>query len=415
MFLTQINVIRGLTKAEYFQLRELCFFSNCLYNAGLYNVRQQYFADKTFLHYTKNEPQCKGNDNYKLLQANMAQQVLRDVDDAFKTFFGALKTARTKNVRPPKYREKGGLYPLTISGNSINIRDGFLILPSSNIYRKVLNAGKIKIKFPERLAGRKIREVKIIPLYKGRAFKIAYSYEADEKNLNLNRANSLAIDIGLDNLATCVTNFGTSFILDGRKIKHINQHWNKRRACLQAILSRQKKKQYFSELMRRITAKRNNRVSDCLKKTARYIVNFCIANDIGTVICGYNPDFKRGISLGRVTNQNFTQISFSALRKQLKFLCGRYGMNYVEQEESYTSRASFLDLDEIPAYSADSPQEYKFSGRRIQRGLYKSKSGRLINADVNGAANILRKSKQNFNFEELCAGLLDSPLRIRVA
>ena len=203
--------------------------------------------------------------------------------------------------------------------------------------------------------------------------------------------------------------------MDGRKIKHINQHWNKRKAYLQAILSRQKKQQYFSELLRRITIKRNNRVNDCLKKTARYIIKFCIDNDIGTLICGYNPDFKREIKLGKKKNQNFTQISFCALRKQLKYLCKRYRMQYVEQEESYTSKASFLDLDDIPIFDAEKPYKGTFSGKRIKRGLYQTKNGKLINADVNGAANILRKSKQNFKIEELCAGLLASPLRIRLS
>ncbi|MBQ7475993.1 MAG: transposase [Selenomonadaceae bacterium] len=413
VILTQTNVIRHLTKWEYFQLRELCFFSNCLYNFGLYNVRQQFFADKTFLYYTKNESLCKENDNYKLLQANVAQQTLRDVDDAFKSFFGSLKSKKITKAQPPKYREKGGLYTLTISGNSIHIKDGHLVLPLSKTYSKVLGEHRIKIKFPERLVGKKIKEVRIVPYYGGKYFKVAYCYEIDKENLNLNRENSLAIDIGLDNLATCVTNAGTSFIMDGRKIKHINQRWNKRKAYLQAILSRQNRQQHFSELLRRITIKRNNRINDCLKKTVRYIINFCIVNDIGTLICGYNSDFKRGINLGKTTNQNFTQINFGALRAQLKYLCQRYGMKYVEQEESYTSKASFLDLDELPTYDAEKPYTGTFSGKRIKRGLYKSAGGRLINADVNGAANILRKSKQNFKFEELCAGLLASPLRIR--
>ena len=355
MQITQLNVIRHLTKKEYSQLRELCFFSNCLYNFGLYNVRQQFFKDKTFLSYMKNEPQCKDNDNYKLLQANSAQQTLRNVDDAFKSFFGLLKSKFVKKARPPKYREKGGLYTLTIAGNSINVKNGYLILPSSNTYKKVLNDHKIKIRFPDRLISKKIKEVKIIPYYNGRYFKIAYCYEVDEQDLKLNRDNSLAIDIGLDNLATCVTNVGTSFILDGRKIKHINQHWNKRKAYLQAILSRQKQQQHFSNLLRRIAIKRNNRVNDCLKKTVRYIINFCIVNDIGTLICGYNSDFKREMNLGKKTNQNFTQISFGALRRQLKYLCKRYGMNYIEQEESYTSKASFLDFDELPIYDAQKP------------------------------------------------------------
>ena len=399
------------SKAEYFQLRELCFFSNCLYNVALYNIRQQYFKDKTYLTYFSNCPLCKDNDNYKLLQAQVANQTLRAVDFAFKSFFGSV--GKVKSARPPRYRQKGGLFTIIIPAQSVSIKDGYLTVPQSRTYTSVLNNHRIKIKVPERLIGKKIREVKIIPLYKGRAFKIAYCYEIDEENLQLNRDNSLAIDIGLDNLATCVTNFGTSFIMDGRKIKHINRNWNKRRAYLQSILWKQGR--CSSKLLERITLKRNNRINDCLKKTARYIVNFCIANDIGTVICGYNPDFKRGINLGAKVNQQFTQISFGALRQQLKSLCARYGMNYIEQEESYTSKASFLDLDELPIYNADTPYTGTFSGKRIKRGLYKSSNGRLINADVNGAANILRKSKQNLNFERLCGGLRARPLRIRIA
>ena len=411
MYMTQVNMIRGLTKAEYFQLRELCFFSNCLYNVALYNIRQKFFKDKTYLRFEANYHECKDNDNYKLLQSNMAQQTLRTVDFAFKSFFGSV--GKIKSARPPRYRKKGGLYNLIINGNSISIRDGFLTVPQSRTYTSVLNSHRIKIKVPERLIGKKIREVQIIPLYKGRAFKIVYSCEVDEQDLNLNRDNSLAIDIGLDNLATCVTNFGTSFLMDGRRVKHINRNWNKRCAHLQSILMKQG--HYSSKLLERIKLKRNNRVNDCLKKTARYIVNFCIANDIGTVIFGYNPDFKRGINLGKKVNQQFMQIGFGALRKQLKNLCDRYGMKYVEQEESYTSKASFLDLDELPIFDTEKPYTGTFSGKRIKRGLYKSKHGRLINADVNGAANILRKSKQKLDIERLCVGLLGSPLRIRVA
>ena len=254
--------------------------------------------------------------------------------------------------------------------------------------------------------------MKIIPKYNGRYFKIAYCYEIEVEDLELNQENSLAIDIGLDNLATCVTNTGTSFIMDGRKIKSINQHWNKQKAKLQSILSKQNL--HTSERLQRITNKRNNRVEDYLKKAARYIVKYCIGNDIGTIVCGYNSDFKREIDLGKNTNQQFVQVSYGKLRSQLKCLCERYSMKYVEQEESYTSKASFLDLDKIPVYQADSQEKYNFSGRRIYRGLYRSKDGKIINADVNGAANILRKSKQRLNQERLCRGFLDNPLRIRL-
>ena len=121
------------------------------------------------------------------------------------------------------------------------------------------------------------------------------------------------------------------------------------------------------------------------------------------------------MNLGKKTNQQFTQISFGSLREALSNLCERYGIQYIEQEESYTSKANFLDLDEIPTYNPEQPYTRFFSGERIRRCLYRSSDGTVMNADVNGAANILRKSKQNFDFEELCRGLLASPLRIRVS
>ena len=417
MYLTQVNVIRGLSKEEYFRLRELCFFSNNLYNVALYNIRQQYFKDKTYLRYPKNEPQCKENENYRLMQSNCAQQTIRVVDQAFKSFFALLKLAKEgkydyKKIRLPKYRSKGGLFNYIIQGNSISIRDGYLTIPFGREYSELRGKAVIKIKVPERLSDKKIKEVKIIPLYKGRAFKIAYCYEIEAEDLKLNRDNSLAIDVGLDNLATCVSSIGTTFIVDGRKIKAINQCWNKRKAKLQSILSKQKL--YTSEKLQRITMKRNNRIDDYLKKTANYIIKHCIDNDIGTLICGYNSDFKREINLGKKVNQQFVQVSFGKLRSQLKSHCERFGMKYIEQEESYTSKASFLDLDEIPIFEAENPIKYEFSGRRIYRGLYRSKTGKILNADVNGAANILRKSKQRLNIERLCRGFLDNPLRIRL-
>ena len=285
-------------------------------------------------------------------------------------------------------------------------------MPMSNAFMSIYGREKIKIKVPKHVPKEKIKEVRIIPILNGKKFKIQYVYEIEPQQLNLNQAETLAIDIGLENLATCISTVGTSFIMNGRAIKSINRLWNKRRAELQ---SRLPQGQRISNLIRRLTLKRNNRLNDCIKKTARYIVNHCIKNNIGTIVCGYNLDFKRGISLSKKTNQNFTQISFGNLREQLENLCARYGMQYLEQEESYTSKASFLDLDFLPVYNADNPKKYEFSGRRIKRGLYQASDGRTVNADLNGAANILRKSSRNFDFEELSRGLLASPLRIRLA
>ena len=401
MYLTQSNLIRDLSKREYLMLRMMCFFSKNLYNVTLYNIRQHYFIEKKHLRYESNYHVTKDNENYKLLQAGVSQQTMKVVDRAFQSFFALIEKARRgeyrfQDIKLPKYRSKGSLFNLILQSNAISIKGGYLAVPMSNAFMSIFGREKIKIRVPEHVTGKKIKEVRIIPILNGKKFKIQYVYEVEEENLNLNQDETLAIDIGLENLATCISTAGTSFIMNGRAIKSINRLWNKRRAELQ---SRLPQGQRTSNLIRRITLKRNNRVNDCIKKTARYIVNHCIEHNIGTIVCGYNLDFKRGINLGKKTNQNFTQISYGSLREQLENLCARYGMQYLEQEESYTSKASFFDLDILPVYNADNPEEYEFSGKRIKRGLYRSKSGKVINADLNGAANILRKSKQRLNFE----------------
>ena len=418
MYLTQSNVIRKLSKEEYAMLREMCRYSNNLYNVALYNIRQYYFQEKKFLRYEENYHVCKTNENYGLLQAGVSQQTLKVVDRSFKSFFNLIKKAKSgeyrfQDIKMPHYREKGGLFNLVLSTNAINIKDGFLTVPVSREFSKLHGGKQIRIPFPGRLVDKKIKEVRICPVYGGRYFKIQYCYVQEVEPQKVSPNKTLAIDIGLENLATCVSTTGTSFIMDGRKIKSLNQWWNKRKAFYQSVADKQgvKKTERLSNLAR----KRNNRVQDYIRKTARYIVNFCIKNEIGTIVCGYNLDFKRGMNLGKKNNQQFTQISFGSLREALKNLCERYGIRYVEQEESYTSKASFLDLDDIPVYNAENPYKGTFSGKRVHRGLYRFSDGRIVNADVNGAANILRKSKQNFDFEGLCRGLLASPLRIRVS
>jgi IS605 OrfB family transposase len=339
-------------------------------------------------------------------------------DRSFKSFFNLIKKAkkgdyRFQDIKIPHYREKGGLFNLILSTNAINIKNGFLIIPMSRCFSRLHDGRQIKIPFPARLEDKRIKEVRICPVYNGRYFKIQYCYLQKEEKQNVTPDKVLAIDIGLENLATCVTNIGTSFIMDGRKLKSINHYWNNQKAHYQSIADKQGIKK--THRLYRLARKRNNRIQDYIRKTARYIINYCIDHQIGTVVCGYNPDFTRSMNLGKKVNQQFTQISFGNLREAMQNLCERYGIKYIEQEESYTSKASCLDLDDIPVYNAENPYTGIFSGKRVQRGLYRFADGRTANADVNGAANILRKSKQNFDFEELCRGLLDSPLRIRVS
>ena len=420
MYLTQSNVIRGLTKQEYSFLREMCEYSRNLYNVGLYNIRQHFFANKTFLRFESNYHVCKDNENYKLLQAGVSQQVLRVVDRSFKSFFNLIKKAKSgeyrfQDIRLPKYLAKGQLFPLILSTNAISISKSKLNIPVSNAFKAKHPGIKLSLPFPEWLNGKTIKEIRILPIFNGQYFKIQYVYEAIQKNLHLNPDNALGVDIGLENLATCVSNNGTAFIVDGRKLKSINHYWNKRMAGLQSINDKQGRKGKRTKQMNRLTMKRNNRCNDYIKKAARHIINHCIANDVGTIVVGYNEDFKRSISFGKRTNQQFTRISFGALREQLRTLCWRYCMVYVEQEESYTSKASLLDGDDMPVYNINRPdgEPHEFSGKRVKRGLYQAGCGRLINADCNGAGNILRKSKRKFL--RPCIGLLASPQRILIA
>lgn len=418
-FAVQSNVIRGLSKQQYQTLKELCQYSNNLYNVALYNIRQYFFNEKQFLTYESNYHECKENENYALLQAGVAQQTLKVVDRSFKSFFNLLKKCKTgdyryHDVRIPRYRKKGGYFNLILSTNAINIVNGYFKLPISREYRKLHpDMEDILIPYPERLNGAELKEVRICPHDNGRYFKIQYVYHWYQEKTLVNPDNIMAIDLGVENLATCVSNVETPFIMDGRKLKSINQYWNKDKARLQSIAMKQGMR--TTHQINRITIKRNNCVNDIIKKTARYIINNCIEHQIGTLIVGYNKDFKRSVNMGKINNQNFVQIPLGSLRQQLEFLCWTYGINYIEQEESYTSKSSFIDGDILPEYKAEQPYLGKFSGKRIHRGLYKSKNGIVVNADVNGAANIGRKCKQNFTFEELSSEFLANPKRIRVA
>ena len=418
MFAVQSNVIRGLTKQQYSLLREMCQYSNNLYNVALYNIRQHFFANNKYLSYENNYQECRQNENYAMLQAGAAQQILRVADRSFCSFFSLLKKSRnkeynSKNIRIPHYRKKGGLFNLILSTNSISIKDGKFRIPMSRRFMMMHPDIKpIVIPFPERLSNKIIKEVRIIPFDDGRHFRIQYVFEVTSEEKGLNKDNALAIDLGVNNLAACVSTVGTPFIMDGRKLKSINHQWNKEKARLQSIAKKQGKD--ITSRINRITEKRNNRVRDIIRKTARHIADYCIEKDIGSVYVGYNPDFKRSTNLGDSNNQNFVQIPFGQFRKQLSFLCWKYGIDFFEQEESYTSKCSAMDHDELPVYDPQQQFNGKFSGNRIHRGLYISKNGTAINADVNGSANILRKGKQNLDFEKLCMGLLASPERIRV-
>lgn len=416
MYLTVKQQVKHLSKEDYLVLKELSHTAKNLANQAIYNVRQYYFTEGEYLNYQKNYALLKDSENYKILNSNMAQQILKEVDGSFKSFFGLLKLAKKgkyafKDCKLPHYLPKDGYTTLVIG--FVRLKGNKLILPFSTMYKKAHSP--IEITIPPILVDKHIKEIRIIPKANARFFEIQYIYEAECIQRNLNKNNALAIDLGINNLATCVTNIGKSFIIDGRRLKSINQWFNKENARLQSIKDKQHFGKRTTNRQKAIVRDRNNKVNDYMSKAARIIINYCITNDIGTLVVGYNETFQRGSNLGKQTNQNFVSIPYGKLREKLEYLCELNGISFVKQEESYTSKASFWDKDTIPVYNADNPQEYKFSGNRIHRGMYKTKDGITFNADVNGALNILRKSSVVSLKTLYSRGEVDTPVRIRVA
>jgi IS605 OrfB family transposase len=358
------------------------------------------------------------------LATDIAQQTLKIVDRSFRSFFKLLQMKQhgeyTAKVNIPNYLPKDGHFLLVIP---IRSRDWakmpssgwMLTVPMSRQFRR--EYGAVSFEIPERLRDKTVKEIRILPKLGARVFDVSYVYEAEPDPQVEQTKNLLGIDFGLENLATIVSSTGKSFIIDGRRLKSINHWYNKENARLQSEKDRQDIKGLTNQ-QAAILDKRNHRVNDYLNKAARYIVNWCRGNQISKIVVGYNPDLKQSVNLGKRNNQNFTQIPIFTLNRKLQSRCERCGIEVVEQEESYTSKASFLDGDAVPTWNADNPVQYTFSGKRIKRGLYRTAKGWLVNADANGAANVLIKHLKS-SLDELRFGLgrsaLAAPLRVFIS
>ena len=346
----------------------------------------------------------------------MAQQILKEVDGSFKSFFGLIKLAKQgkysfKDCKLPRYLPKDGYTTLVIG--FVRLNGNKLILPFSNNFKKTHKV--VEITIPPVLLDKKVKEIRILPKANARYFEIQYIYETECIQRNLNTQNALALDLGVNNLVTAVSSTGKSFIVDGKRLKSINQWFNKENARLQSIKDKQRFGKKPTNRQKAIARDCNNKVNDYMNKAARMIIDYCINNDIGTLIAGYNVTFQRNSHIGKQNNQNFVNIPYGRLRDKLAYMCELNGITYVEQEESYTSKASFWDKDNIPVYNNDNPKEYEFSGNRVHRGLYETANGKTFNADINGALNIMRKSSvvdMNILYGR---GEVDTPIRIRIA
>ena len=416
MYLTVKQQVKHLSKEDYKSIKKLCHIAKNLTNEAIYNIRQYYFTEGEFLKYEKNYALLKSSDNYKMLNSNMAQQILKEVDGSFKSFFGLLKLAKKgkyafKDCKLPHYLPKDGYTTLVIG--FVRLNGNKLILPFSNTYKK--SHKPVEITIPPILLDKKVKEIRIIPKANARFFEIQYIYEAGHIQRNLNTNNALALDLGINNLVTAVSSTGKSFIIDGKKLKSINQWYNKQNAHLQSIKDKQHIGKRPTNKQKANARNRNNKINDYMNKTARIIIDYCINNDIGTLIVGYNETFQKNSNIGKINNQTFVNIPYGQLRSKLEYLCELNGIVFVKQEESYTSKASFWDKDNIPVYNNDNPKTYQFSGNRIYRGLYKTANGKCLNADVNGALNIMRKSSVVDMSILYGRGEVDTPVRIRIA
>lgn len=421
MRLTLTNRLK-LTQAESDILRAACHLSKNLFNVGLYTVRQYFFQERKYLRYEGSYHLCKTNENYQLLATDIGQQTLKIVDRAMNGFFKLLEFKNSgqynARVRLPGYLPKNGFFPLIIPIRSrdwekLPDKDWIYAIPMARIFKR--HIGTVSLPIPERIRDKQVKEIRILPKYGAKFFDVAYVYEQEEEQKQVGN-EVIGIDLGVGNLATCITTTGKSFVIDGKPLKAQNQWYNKRNSRLQSIKNIQGIEKLTLQ-QANLLDKRTHQIKDYLNKTVRRIVDFCLTEGIGKVVVGYNPGIKQDVNMGTRNNQNFVQIPYHMLRSKLQSLCERVGIAYVEQEESYTSKASALDGDEIPKFNADNPQTYQFSGKRIKRGLYRTKAGRLINADANGALNILRKYLNLSKADDClligrCSGCVAQPSRL---
>lgn len=342
MYLTIKQQVKHLSKEDYRTIKELCHIAKNLTNEAIYNVRQYYFTEGEFLKYENNHTLLKNSPNYKALNSNMSQQILKEVDGSFKLFFGLLRLAKQgkyafKDCKLPHYLPKDGYTTLVIG--FVRLRGNKLILPSSNRFKKTHKP--VEITIPPVLLDKKVKEIRIIPKANARFFEVQYIYEAEYVQRNLKTNNALALDLGINNLITAVSSEGKSFIIDGKRLKSINQWFNKENARLQSIKDKQHFGRKTTNRQKAIARDRNNKVNDYMNKAASKVINYCIDNNIGTLVVGYNETFQRNSHIGKQNNQNFVNIPYGQLRNKLMYLCELNGIVFVKQEESYTSKASF--------------------------------------------------------------------------
>ena len=364
------------------EIDSLCFKSKNLFNATLYDERQTYFNTGKFKFYNKvNKEFTKSNQpDYRALPAKVSKHTQMKVDQAIKSFLAFKKIPNT-NSKPnfPKYLKKDGRFVVEYERGALSFKKkGFIRLSKTNI------------SIPTKLEKSVIQQVRLIPRTGYYLIEVLYrkpKIKYKQKKLT-SQTKFASIDLGLNNLATVTSNVFEPLIINGRPIKSINQYYNKNLKKKQKLLP---VNQYTSKKIKQLTYKKEMKLNDYLHKSANFLVNYLVSQTIDVLVIGTNKGWKQNINIGKRNNQNFVNIPFYKFKQILTYLCEENGIEVHEQEESYTSKASFLDQDFIPIFNESENKKYTFSGRRIFRGLYETKNKKTINADVNGSLNILKK------------------------
>ena len=354
--------------------------SRIMYNYANWFVRQCFFREEYWLRYQEMQKMFKNDKQYKELMSQSSQCVLQVLERNWKSFFNATKEYKKNpdkflgKPKPPKYI-RADIWGWYLKNNNTYIKEGRLYFRLS-----AMNGYSFKTSIPQNA---RLISVRFIPRNGNFVLEIVYEIEIPEpKQLN---SNIVSIDLGLDNFITMSNNIGQPpTIIKGGYIKSENQWYNKYRAELQSKLTDTK----WSKQLDRITVIRYNRIKNYIHHTSKYVMDYCRANDIDTVIVGLNETWKQEINLGSKTNQNFVFIPYDMLIKQLDYKCQNEGKRLITTEESYTSGTSALD-NELPI------KEHYNKKRRITRGLFKSNDGILINSDVNGSIQICKKVNPN--------------------
>jgi putative transposase len=358
---------------------------------------------------------------YKLLPIASSQQVLRSLLKDWKSFFASIKeygkNPQKFSGRPklPKYKNKNGRHKISFTNQSCKVKNGLLIFPETKLTLKI---GVI----PENC---KLKEVRLVPM--GSIYKIEVvwdkTFEIDENSLDYGRY--AGIDLGLKNFATITNNIGIKpIIVNGKPLVSMNQYYNKEKARLQkqlpfvtveccekntGIILEKKVQRSYSNRIATLTRKRNNKIDDFMHKAARYVIRYCLEHKIGNLVVGKNAGWKDSINIGKKNNQMFVGVPFNRFIDMLTYKAEEQGIKVSLINEDYTSKSSFLDLDHLPVY--EKGVSHTFSGLRIKRGLYRT-GNIVINADVNGSYNILRRFNGELFNKENIANLKHIPMRV---